>query len=299
MKGKDRMRKRPLVLSLFPGSDLLGLAFELEWPEACVVRGPDPVWGSLHDIRRFCPPSGVFDGVIGGPPCQAWSSLAHLVRHNGYEVQEDLIPEFVRCIAEARPRWFVMENVQRAPDPDVTGYAVSSVVLNNRWTGEPQNRLRRFWFGLRGAAEPVSLWPYLKLWDAPLSGEYGHAVLARGFLTDQRVERRRNADILCAPLLTEEKRRIKKSGPTYATVAEGLHLQGLPPDFFADSPFTVEGQQRLLGNGVPLPMGRAVARAVRRALAALDHAARPAMRVRASEAGGRGSARRPAGRLSR
>lgn len=259
-----------LILSLFPGIDLLGLAFELEWPEACVVRGPDPVWGSLHDIRRFCPPPDVFDGVIGGPPCQAWSSLAHLVRHNGHEVQEDLIPEFIRCIAEARPRWFVMENVPRAPDATVPGYAVSSVVINNRWTGAAQHRLRRFWFGLRGAGAPVSLWPYLDLWDAPLSGEYGYAVLANDYAPGQRDGRRRSLDALRAPLLTEETGRFTKSGPTRATVTEGLRLQGLPCSFFAGSPFTVEGQQRLLGNGVPLPMGRAVARAVRRALAALD-----------------------------
>ena len=58
------------------------MAFEEEG--FCVVRGPDLLWGG--DIRRFHPPAGRFDGVIGGPPCQAFSRLRHLVEHNGYKV---------------------------------------------------------------------------------------------------------------------------------------------------------------------------------------------------------------------
>lgn len=63
-----------LVLSLFPGIGLLDMAFEEEG--FCVVRGPDLLWGG--DIRRFHPPSGRFDGVIGGPPCQRFSGLGNV-----------------------------------------------------------------------------------------------------------------------------------------------------------------------------------------------------------------------------
>ncbi len=65
-----------LVLSLFPGIGLLDMAFEEEG--FCIVRGPDVLWGG--DIRRFHPPAGQVDGVIGGPPCQRWSRLANIVR---------------------------------------------------------------------------------------------------------------------------------------------------------------------------------------------------------------------------
>lgn len=41
--------------------------------------------------------------------------------------------------------------------------------------------------------------------------------------------------------------------------------QGLPADFLADAPFTVAGKIKCVGNGVPLPMGRAIAKAVRKA----------------------------------
>ena len=48
----------------FAGIGLLDMAFE----EAgfVVVRGPDLLWGG--DVKRFHPPAGKFDGVIGGPP---------------------------------------------------------------------------------------------------------------------------------------------------------------------------------------------------------------------------------------
>jgi DNA (cytosine-5)-methyltransferase 1 len=43
--------------------------------------------------------------------------------------------------------------------------------------------------------------------------------------------------------------------------------QGLPEDFLSEAPFTKDGKVHAIGNGVPLPMGRAVARAVKAVLA--------------------------------
>src|SRR6185503_20744824 len=104
-----------LVLSLFPGIGLLDMAFE----EAgfCVVRGPDLLWGG--DVRAFHPPAGKFEGVIGGPPCQAFSRLVHIVRAKGQTPRPNLIPEYERVVAEAAPAWFLMENVPEAPEPVV------------------------------------------------------------------------------------------------------------------------------------------------------------------------------------
>jgi site-specific DNA-cytosine methylase len=50
-------------------------------------------------------------------------------------------------------------------------------------------------------------------------------------------------------------------------------LQGLPADFLSDSPLTAEGKRVVVGNGVPLAMGRAVAAAVLRALEPQQEAA--------------------------
>lgn len=43
-------------------------------------------------------------------------------------------------------------------------------------------------------------------------------------------------------------------------------LQGLPPDFLAEAPFTKAGRFMVLGNGVPMFMGRALTVAVQRAI---------------------------------
>ena len=254
-----------LILSLFPGIGLLDIAFEEQG--FCVVRGPDVLWGG--DIKRFHPPAGRFDGVIGGPPCQAFSALVHLVRHVHGEqaVAPNLIPEFERCIAEAQPLWFLMENVPAAPKPAVTGYAVDSFVLNNRWVGGIQRRERRFCFGVRGE-QPLDLRCYLKVeLFEPL--EWAPAVVASGgysgvLVTRDRGGKRKKPDIASY-----------KSKASRTIVAESLRLQGLSPDFFQHSPLTIEGQQKVIGNGVPLPLGRAVASAVRAALGSLGASERP------------------------
>ena len=144
---------RGLVLSLFPGVGMFDCGFEEAF---AVVRGPDPLWGGR--IQEFHPPSGRFDGVIGGPPCQAFSSLANLVRAKGLEPKwGNLIPEFSRCIEEAQPEWFVMENVPKAPEPKPLGYSVTSFLLDNCWLGEAQMRKRRFSFGWNRKGEAPNL----------------------------------------------------------------------------------------------------------------------------------------------
>lgn len=232
-----------LVLSLFPGIGLLDRAFEEHG--FCVVRGPDLLWGG--DVHTFQPPAGKFDGVIGGPPCQAHSQFAQLVRHTGRQTAQDLIPEFSRCIAAASPSWFLMENVVAAPAPVTPGYAQSRLQLNARHVG---SRERAFTFGLRGArcprfhVETEALEPF----------GWCNTVLASGGIkpgTEDKRGRRRGNE-------------YGYHGPK--ALAHAKHAQGLPPDFLDAAPFTAEGKFRVIGNGVPLPMGRAIARAVNAAL---------------------------------
>lgn len=243
-----------LILSLFPGIGLLDAAFEAEG--FCVVRGPDLLWGG--DIKRFHPPAGRFDGIIGGPPCQAFSTMTALVRHNGFDVSEDLIPEYERVVAEAGPAWFLMENVKHAPVAKVCGYKVHAPLFNNRWIGGEQSRLHRFSFGTRDgrrletAPEEVAL-------ENPC---YSPRVMASG---SAWVPVRLGGS-------GKQKRTFKgrKLGRIYgdhsnAYFRDAVRLQGLP-DYFDLPGFTVREKIRALGNAVPYPMGRALARSVRRAL---------------------------------
>lgn len=49
-------------------------------------------------------------------------------------------------------------------------------------------------------------------------------------------------------------------------LADACRLQGLPEDFLADAPFTAAGKLKAVANGVPLPLGRAIAAAVKKAV---------------------------------
>jgi DNA (cytosine-5)-methyltransferase 1 len=234
-----------LLLSLFPGIGLLDMAFEQAG--FCVVRGPDMLWGG--DIRTFQPPVGRFDGVIGGPPCQAFSRLRHLVEANGYQSAENLIPEFERVVQQASPPWFLMENVPDAPEPVVAGYAVHSFKLNNRWVGGEQQRVRRFSFGVRGE-HAIDLRRWIE-YDALEPQACGAAVCASGG-AKPGIEHS-----------TPKTRGRYLGSKTAQALAESIKQQGLPGDFLDKAPFTLAGKHKVVGNGVPLPMGRALAGAIR------------------------------------
>jgi len=230
-----------LILSIFPGIDLLGRAFEEEG--YCVVRGPDRLWGG--DIRTFHPPAGVFEGIIGGPPCQEFSRLRHV---NKSRVMKwgNLIPEFERVVSEAQPAWFVMENIKEAPLPRIEGYSIDSTLLNNRWLGEVQNRVHRFSFGTVNGARLVY---EVALFE---NMEWEQRVCASGGTKPGAPKDRMT--------------RLKYHGwKTAAALKVSLRLQGLPEDFLNDAPFTLKGKHGVIGNGVPLPMAKALARAVKKA----------------------------------
>lgn len=239
---------RGLVLSLFPGVGLLDMAFEQEG--FCVVRGPDLLWGG--DVRSFHPPAGKFDGVIGGPPCQAFSQ-ANVMGHAGRQpLAADLIPEFQRCVTEAAPTWFLMENVRQSPLPVVPGYVVKAVLFNNRDAGGVQNRVRRFSFGTEDGRP-------LRVQAVALQmAEYAPCVTANGAQWDSRSDR-------TARGLTDVRPR-SRSDRSVRMLAHYIRWQGLPDNFLAGASFTVAGKVRAVGNGVPIPLGRAIARAVRCAL---------------------------------
>lgn len=131
-----------LVLSLFPGIDLLGRGFEAEG--FCVVRGPDLLFGG--DIRGFNPPAGRFDGVIAGSPCQDFSR-ARRRPPTGYGRQ--MLEEFARCVSQCRPAWWMLENVPGVPDVSIPGYTVQRLDINARECGSTQNRHRHIQFGDR------------------------------------------------------------------------------------------------------------------------------------------------------
>src|SRR3990172_3339829 len=220
MPGQSRRRFNlgELVLSIFPGIDLLGRGFEEKG--FCVVRGPDKLWGG--DVRDFHPPAGVFDGVIGGSPCQDFSRKRRLPRTGeGLE----MLAEFVRVVTEALPKWFLLENVPTVPDVTVPGFHVQRFDLNARECGMRQRRLRHFQFG---SCDRAFLVPRRSVTDEPIEEI---ALASEGLKTGRR---------------------------DWVTFCK---VQGLD-DALDLSALTIKGRYKAVGNGVPLPMARVLAAAV-------------------------------------
>ena len=214
----DKM-KTELVLSLFPGIDLLGKGFESEG--FCVVRGPDIITGG--NIKDFHSIPGRFDGIIGGPPCQDFSGLNRKPTGKGM----DLLREFIRVVVETQPKWFLMENVARVPDIEVPGYTIQRFDLNARECGLNQSRARDFQFGSR---DGLVLVPERR---KPAAGPVKKICLA----SEGKNKDRRDWGDFC-------------------------ELQGLPRNFKLEG-WSISMKYRVVGNGVPVPMARVIARAIK------------------------------------
>jgi DNA (cytosine-5)-methyltransferase 1 len=245
---------RYLVLSLFPGADLFGEAFEREG--FCVVRGPELILG--QDIRTWSAIEGKFDVVIGGPPCKSFSSVGRWKKPS----QGNLIPEFERVVSEAKPTVFVMENVREAPIPDVKGYAIQNQILNAHHYGAKQNRKRRFTLGYKHDGS-LSLWPF--------------------FIEDPLPMHKRAPDPFPTVIASEGKFPTNCAGRKMGrrlTIQEVCELQGVPEKTEAwfltprgiskRVPFRKEFTYELIGNGVEMNTGRVVARAVKNGLKHLN-----------------------------
>lgn len=103
-------------------------------------------------ISGFCP-----DMIVGGPPCQDFSSAGKRDEDNG---RGDLTVCFSKIVSAVSPEWFVMENVARITKTKKlaearrifteAGYGLTQCVLDASRCGVPQARKRFFLIGKRG-----------------------------------------------------------------------------------------------------------------------------------------------------
>lgn len=106
------------------------------------------------------------DLLVGGPPCVAFSKSGFWLdwKREGIDPAASLLQAYTRVLAEARPRYFILENVyaltfdNRASKPafdrllreiDAAGYRFEWRVLNAADYGVPQARPRLFIIGCR------------------------------------------------------------------------------------------------------------------------------------------------------
>lgn len=161
------------VVSFFAGAGGLDLGFE--------KAGFDVVWANEYDKEIWetyeknhkntildrrsivdIPSTDVpdCDGIIGGPPCQSWSEAGS--KKGIADKRGQLFYEFMRILADKKPKFFLAENVSGMLLPahkealanikqmfqDI-GYTLSFQLLNVSDFGIPQDRKRVFFIGYR------------------------------------------------------------------------------------------------------------------------------------------------------
>jgi len=151
------------VLSLFTGAGGLDIGLEMAGletvvcvdndPESCkTLRANRPTWSVFEgDIRDF-QPSGEFDLVVGGPPCQGFSTAG---KGNPNDPRNFLWKEYFRIVEQVRPLALLLENVAGMANKKnahhlnefieqlgALGYSVNYGILNAADFGVPQHRKR-------------------------------------------------------------------------------------------------------------------------------------------------------------
>lgn len=161
------------VVDLFCGCGGLSLGFQKagyeilaafdNWDEAVTVYhnnfGHPVIKHDLSDvdatvklINKINP-----DMIIGGPPCQDFSSAGKRNENNG---RGDLTVSYAKIVSAIKPEWFVMENVDRILKTGKLvearkifkecGYGLTETVLNASFCGVPQRRKRFIMIGHKG-----------------------------------------------------------------------------------------------------------------------------------------------------
>jgi len=180
------------VLSLFTGCAGLDLGFEaagcetvaavdLDFESCKTLRYNRPNWAVFEgDIREYNPNLSDIDLVIGGPPCQGFSSAG---KGDPKDPRNFLWKEYMRVVERVKPRALVLENVSALTHKKngdhlsgimdalaVQGYNFTYGVLNAADFGVPQARRRLVVIGLRDGVptlpEPTHIGMHRTVWEA-------------------------------------------------------------------------------------------------------------------------------------
>lgn len=126
----------------------------------------------IHDlnaeiIRQYIDENENIDVLIGGPPCQGFSTIGKRIssdpeKRKEYDPRNDLFKEYIRILMYLKPKFFLMENVEGLLTREKgkifeeikrtfkqTGYDFNYVILNAADYGVPQIRNRVFFYGNR------------------------------------------------------------------------------------------------------------------------------------------------------
>lgn len=235
---------------------------------------------SVKAIRPFKP-----DMIIGGPPCQDFSSAGKRDENNG---RGDLTVCYAKIISNIKPKWFVMENVERILKTQKlqdalhifhdAGYGVTYTVLNAALCGVPQRRKRFVMVGKLGENDNFMKSAIVeKLSDHEMSvAEYfGDKLPIKYYYRHPRSYARRGIFSTSEPSATIRgvNRPMPKGyklhpgdpvdsldGIRPLTSIERSMIQTFPEDFNFEG--TKTSIEQMIGNAVPVNLGYFVADAI-------------------------------------
>lgn len=228
------------------------------------------------------------DIIIGGPPCQDFSSAGHRNVNLGRAV---LTTTYCDIITSVRPQYFLMENVPEITKKDIlievlerfkkAGYGLSSTVLDASLCGTPQSRKRYVLVGSLGDQDGF-LQKYIEsnLASAPMTMRQYFSKIGYDFGVDYyfRVPRsynRRGVFSIDEPCQTIRgvDRPIPSGykghpadpveiGPKVRalTVLERSYIQTFPSSFKFEG--TKSNLNQMIGNAVPVKLAEYIARAI-------------------------------------
>lgn len=224
--------------------------------------------------------------IIGGPPCQDFSSAGKRDENNG---RGDLTVSYAKIISKVRPQWFVMENVERITKTQKlvdaiaiyknAGYGLTYTVLDASLCGVPQKRKRFVMVGRLGAKDnfmlsqlngnlakkPMTVADYFgdKL-DIKYYYRHPRSYVRRGiFSVDEPSPTIRgvNRPMPAGYELRPNDPVKSKDGIRPLTTTERAMVQTFPKDFVFLGSKT--NQEQMIGNAVPVNLGKYVAEAIK------------------------------------
>lgn len=239
--------------------------------------------GDYDVIKKFDP-----EIIIGGPPCQDFSSAGKRDEELG---RADLTVEFADVVTHIRPQWFVMENVSRAPKSQryqsaikrfkAAGYGLTLETVDASYHGVPQTRKRTFLIGQLGGTDNALL-PYLTKKNTPNKvtvrqywEQIGKSLDVEHHYRHPRSYQRRGIFSIDEPSPTVRgvNRPIppnyqKHHGDTCApsenvrplTTLERSYIQTFPLDFIFSG--TKTNLEQMIGNAVPVNLAEFVANCI-------------------------------------
>lgn len=237
---------------------------------------------SVRYVEAFSP-----DIIIGGPPCQDFSSAGKRDENNG---RGSLTISYAKIVTAVRPKYFVMENVSRIVKTQKlaeakkifseAGYGLTETILNASLCGVPQRRKRFVLIGALGAGQDFikeCLTSDLSKKEMSVADYFGDKLDLKFYYRHPRSYVRRGIFSVDepSPTIRGVNRPMPKGyqlhpgdpvnsldGIRPLTTRERGMVQTFPEDFkFGGTKTDVE---QMIGNAVPVNLGTFIAKALQR-----------------------------------